>query len=235
MKILAERDNFEEPKIGDIVQTNIGVCMKICAGYLSLEGDAIGMVYHDNDVRVSKVLIKSEDVVISKDEKEEIYEVEKVEKIEDNSKIEYKNNEFFISRSFIRFIGKLTGKNIKKIFKVDTPIGDCLNDLIYGIYKIYHNHRDKIDDKEFMANELKNMIYDFFNSDKKVKGTDTMLFDCIDYFKNLEKEDVSEIYYDILKEYKLNALQFGDLESVVYYFNKIGRLVEMGRIEHFFD
>lgn len=235
MKILVERDNFEEVGIGDIVQTNVGVCMKIHAGYVSLEGDTIGGLNYDCEVKVSKVLIKSEDVVISKAKKEEIYEIEKAEKTEDNSKIEYKNNEFFISRSFIRFIGKLTGKNIKKIFKVDTPIGDCLNDLICGIYKIYHNHRDKIDDKEFMANELKNMIYDFFNSDKKVKGTDTMLFDCIDYFKNLEKEDVSEIYYDILKEYKPNTLQFGDLESVVYYFNKIGRLVEIGRIEHFFD
>ena len=243
MKILVERDNFEEPKTGDIVQTNIGVCMKVYAGYVSLEGDNIGELNCDCDVKVSKVLIKSEDVVISKAEKEkvyevkeEIYEIEKAEKTEDNDETKYKN-EFFISRSFIKFIGKLTGNNIKKIFRVDdSTMADCLEDLIYGIYKIYHNHRDKIDDSEFMANELKNMIYDFFHFlAKRINRTDKMLFDCIDYFKNLKQEDILEVYYDILKEYKLNALQFGDLESVVYYFNKIGRLVEIGRIEYFFD
>ena len=240
MKVLVERDNFEEVGIGDIVQTNMGVCMKIHAGYVSLEGDTIGGLNYDCEVKVSKVLIKSEDVVISKGEKEEIYEAEKAEKTEENNRTEYKNNEFFISEFFINFIGKLTVSDIGEIFKVDdrSPIGDCLDDLILSIYTIYHNHRDKMDDKEFMANELKNMVYNFFNSYKKVREvvrTDTMLFDCIDYFKKLKKEDVSEVYYDILKEYKLNALQFGDLESVVYYFNKIGRLVEIGRIEHFFD
>lgn len=239
MKILVERDNFEEVGIGDIVQTNIGVCMKIHAGYVSLEGDTIGGLNYDCEVKVSKVLIKSEDVVISKAKKEEIYEIEKAEKTEDNDETKYKN-EFFVSKSFIKFIGKLTGSDIGEIFKVDdrSPIGDCLDDLILSIYTIYHNHRDKIDDKEFMANELKNMVYNFFNSYKKVREvvrTDTMLFDCIDYFKNLEQGDISEVYYDILEEYKLNTLQFGDLESVVYYFNKIGRLVEIGRIKHFYD
>ena len=165
MKILVERDNFEEPKAGDIVQTNIGVCMKTYAGYVSLEGDNIGELNCDCDVKVSKVLIKSEDVVISKAQKEEIYEIEKPKEIEDNSKTKYKD-EFFISEGFIKFIGKLTGNNIKKIFKVDDSMVDCLDDLVYGIYKIYHNHRDKIDDSEFMTNELKNMIYDFFDVDK---------------------------------------------------------------------
>lgn len=239
MKILVERNSFEEPKIGNIVQTNIGVCMKICAGYLSLEGDTIGTVYHEDDIKVSEVLIKSEDVVISKAEKdrEEIYEVEKVEKIEGNSRIEYKNNEFFISETFIKFIGKLTGDDIKKMFKVDdSSIANCLDDLVYGIYKIYHNHRDKMDDKEFMANELKNMIYNFFDSNEELKRTDTMLFDCIGYFKNLKKEDISEIYYTLLERYHFDSnLLFDSLTEIVYYFNKIGRLVEIGRIEHFFD
>lgn len=235
MKILVERDNFEEPKVGDIVQTNIGVCMKIHAGYVSLEGDTIGGLNYDCEVKVSKVLIKSEDVVISKAQKEEIYEVEKVEKTEDNSKIKYKD-EFFISEGFIKFIGKLTGNNIKKIFKVDDSMADCLNDLVYGIYTIYYNHRDKIDDSEFMTNELKNMIYDFFHFlAKRINRTDKMLFDCIDYFKNLRAEDISEIYCTLSKEYFLSGIQFGSLESVVYYFNKIGRLVEIGRIEHFYD
>ena len=235
MKILVERDNFEEPKVGDIVQTNIGVCMKIHAGYVSLEGDTIGGLNYDCEVKVSKVLIKSEDVVISKAQKEEIYEVEKVEKIEDNSKTKYKD-EFFISEGFIKFIGKLTGNNIKKIFKVDDSMADCLNDLVYGIYTIYYNHRDKIDDSEFMTNELKNMIYDFFHFlAKRINRTDKMLFDCIDYFKNLRAEDISEIYCTLSKEYFLSGIQFGSLESVVYYFNKIGRLVEIGRIEHFYD
>ena len=236
MKILVERDNFEEPKIGDIVQTNIGVCMKIHAGYVSLEGDTIGGLNYDCEVKVSKVLIKSEDVVISKAQKEEIYEVEKVEKTEDNSKIKYKD-EFFISEGFIKFIGKLTGNNIKKIFKVDdSTMADCLDDLVYGIYTIYYNHRDKIDDNEFMTNELKNMIYDFFHFlAKRINRTDKMLFDCIDYFKNLRAEDISEIYCTLSKEYFLSGIQFGSLESVVYYFNKIGRLVEIGRIEHFYD
>ena len=236
MKILVERDNFEEPKVGDIVQTNIGVCMKIHAGYVSLEGDTIGGLNYDCEVKVSKVLIKSEDVVISKAQKEEIYEVEKVEKTEDNSKIKYKD-EFFISEGFIKFIGKLTGNNIKKIFKVDdSTMADCLDDLVYGIYTIYYNHRDKIDDNEFMTNELKNMIYDFFHFlAKRINRTDKMLFDCIDYFKNLKAEDISEIYCTLSKEYFLSGIQFGSLESVVYYFNKIGRLVEIGRIEHFYD
>ena len=235
MKILVERDNFEEPKVGDIVQTNIGVCMKIHAGYVSLEGDTIGGLNYDCEVKVSKVLIKSEDVVISKAQKEEIYEVEKVEKTEDNSKIKYKD-EFFISEGFIKFIGKLTCNNIKKIFKVDDSMADCLNDLVYGIYTIYYNHRDKIDDSEFMTNELKNMIYDFFHFlAKRINRTDKMLFDCIDYFKNLKAEDISEIYCTLSKEYFLSGIQFGSLESVVYYFNKIGRLVEIGRIEHFYD
>ena len=235
MKVLVERDNFEEPKVGDIVQTNIGVCMKIHAGYVSLEGDTIGGLNYDCEVKVSKVLIKSEDVVISKAQKEEIYEVEKVEKTEDNSKIKYKD-EFFISEGFIKFIGKLTGNNIKKIFKVDDSMADCLNDLVYGIYTIYYNHRDKIDDNEFMTNELKNMIYDFFHFlAKRINRTDKMLFDCIDYFKNLRAEDISEIYCTLSKEYFLSGIQFGSLESVVYYFNKIGRLVEIGRIEHFYD
>lgn len=235
MKILVERDNFEEPKVGDIVQTNIGVCMKIHAGYVSLEGDTIGGLNYDCEVKVSKVLIKSEDVVISKAQKEEIYEVEKVEKTEDNSKIKYKD-EFFISEGFIKFIGKLTCNNIKKIFKVDDSMADCLNDLVYGIYTIYYNHRDKIDDSEFMTNELKNMIYDFFHFlAKRINRTDKMLFDCIDYFKNLRAEDISEIYCTLSKEYFLSGIQFGSLESVVYYFNKIGRLVEIGRIEHFYD
>ena len=238
MKILVERDNFEEPKTGDIVQTNIGVCMKVYAGYVSLEGDNIGELNCDCDVKVSQVLIKSEDVVISKAQKEEIYEVEKVEEIEDDSKTKYKD-EFFISEGFIKFIGKLTGNNIKKIFKVeDSTMADCLDDLVYGIYTIYHNHRYKIDDNEFMANELKNMVYDFFNLYKQVrevKRTDKMLFDCIDYFKNLKQEDISEIYCNLCKEYFLRGVHFGSLESVVYYFNKIGRLVEIGRIEHFYD
>ena len=235
MKILVERDNFEEPKVGDIVQTNIGVCMKIYAGYISLEGDTIGGLNYDCEVKVSKVLIKSEDVVISKAQKEEIYEVEKPEETEDNSKIKYKD-EFFISEGFIKFIGKLTGNNIKKIFKVDDSMADCLNDLVYGIYTIYYNHRDKIDDNEFMTNELKNMIYDFFHFlAKRINRTDKMLFDCIDYFKNLKAEDISEIYCTLSKEYFLSGIQFGSLESVVYYFNKIGRLVEIGRIEHFYD
>ena len=235
MKVLVERDNFEEPKVGDIVQTNIGVCMKIHAGYVSLEGDTIGGLNYDCEVKVSKVLIKSEDVVISKAQKEEIYEVEKVEKTEDNSKTKYKD-EFFISEGFIKFIGKLTGNNIKKIFKVDDSMADCLNDLVYGIYTIYYNHRDKIDDSEFMTNELKNMIYDFFHFlAKRINRTDKMLFDCIDYFKNLKAEDISEIYCTLSKEYFLSGIQFGSLESVVYYFNKIGRLVEIGRIEHFYD
>lgn len=237
MKVLVEKDNFEEVEVGDIVQTNMGVCMKIYAGYLSLEDGIIGAVYHDNKIKVYKVLIKSKDVVISKAEKEEVEEVEKVEEVEDNSRIEYKNNEFFISETFIKFIGKLTGNDIKKIFKVgDSPIGDCLDDLICGVYKVYHNHRDKIDDKQFMANELKNMIYDFFNSDGELKRTDTMLFDCIDYFKNLKKEDISKVYYDILERYHFDSdLLFDSLTEIVYYFNKIGRLVEIGRIEHFFD
>ena len=236
MKVLVKRDNFEEPKVGDIVQTNIGVCMKIHAGYVSLEGDTIGGLNYDCEVKVSKVLIKSEDVVISKAQKEEIYEVEKVEKTEDNSKIKYKD-EFFISEGFIKFIGKLTGNNIKKIFKVDdSTMADCLDDLVYGIYTIYYNHRDKIDDSEFMTNELKNMIYDFFHFlAKRINRTDKMLFDCIDYFKNLKAEDISEIYCTLSKEYFLSGIQFGSLESVVYYFNKIGRLVEIGRIEHFYD
>ena len=235
MKILVERDNFEEPKAGDIVQTNIGVCMKTYAGYVSLEGDNIGELNCDCDVKVSKVLIKSEDVVISKAQKEEIYEIEKPKEIEDNSKTKYKD-EFFISEGFIKFIGKLTGNNIKKIFKVDDSMADCLNDLVYGIYTIYYNHRDKIDDNEFMTNELKNMIYDFFRFlAKRINRTDKMLFDCIDYFKNLKAEDISEIYCTLSKEYFLSGIQFGSLESVVYYFNKIGRLVEIGRIEHFYD
>ena len=235
MKVLVERDNFEEPKVGDIVQTNIGVCMKIHAGYVSLEGDTIGGLNYDCEVKVSKVLIKSEDVVISKAQKEEIYEVEKPKEIEDNSKTKYKD-EFFISEGFIKFIGKLTGNNIKKIFKVDDSMADCLNDLVYGIYTIYYNHRDKIDDNEFMTNELKNMIYDFFHFlAKRINRTDKMLFDCIDYFKNLRAEDISEIYCTLSKEYFLSGIQFGSLESVVYYFNKIGRLVEIGRIEHFYD
>lgn len=114
-------------------------------------------------------------------------------------------------------------------------MADCLDDLVYGIYKIYHNHRDKIDDNEFMVDELKDMIYDFFDADEKVKRIDKMLFDCIDYFKNLKQEDISEIYCNLCKEYFLSGIQFGSLESVVYYFNKIGRLVEIGRIEHFYD
>lgn len=239
MKILVERDNFEEPKTGDIVQTNIGVCMKVYAGYVSLEGDNIGELNCDCDVKVSQVLIKSEDVVISKAQKEEIkeeiYEVEKPEEIEDSSKTKYKDK-FFISEGFIAFIGKLTGNHIKKIFKVDdsTEMADCLNDLIYGIYTIYYNHRDKIDDSEFMTNELKNMIYDFFHFlAKRINRTDVMLFDCINYFKNLKQEDISEIYCTLSKEYFLSGIQFGSLESVVYYFNKIGRLVEIGRIEYF--
>lgn len=239
MKILVERDSFEEVGIGDIVQTDMGVCMKIYAGYVSLEGDNIGKLCYDCQVKVSKVLIKSEDVVISKAKKEEIYEVEKVEETEDNSKIKYKN-EFFVSEGFIKFIGKLTGSDIGEIFKVDdgSLIGDCLDDLVYSIYKIYHNHRDKIDDKEFVVNELKDMIYDFFDSDKKVRKvvrTDEILFDCIDYLKNLKVENVSEVYCALLKEYPISGTQFGSLESVVYYFNKIGRLVEIGRIEHFYD
>lgn len=241
MKILVERDNFEEPKAGDIVQTNIGVCMKTYAGYVSLEGDNIGELNCDCDVKVSKVLIKSEDVVISEAQKEEvkeeIYEVEKPEKTEDNSKTKYKD-EFFISENFIKFIGKLTGNDIKNIFKVDdsTEMADCLNDLVYGIYTIYYNHRDKIDDSEFMTNELKNMIYDFFHFlAKRINRTDKMLFDCIDYFKNLKAEDISEIYCNLFREHFLSGIQFDSLESVVYYFNKIGRLVEIGRIEHFYD
>lgn len=241
MKILVERDNFEEPKAGDIVQTNIGVCMKTYAGYVSLEGDNIGELNCDCDVKVSKVLIKSEDVVISEAQKEEvkeeIYEVEKPEKTEDNSKTKYKD-EFFISENFIKFIGKLTGNDIKNIFKVDdsTEMADCLNDLVYGIYTIYYNHRDKIDDSEFMTNELKNMIYDFFHFlAKRINRTDKMLFDCIDYFKNLKAEDISEIYCNLFREHFLSGIQFGSLESVVYYFNKIGRLVEIGRIEYFYD
>ena len=235
MKILVERDNFEEPKVGDIVQTNIGVCMKIHAGYVSLEGDTIGGLNYDCEVKVSKVLIKSEDVVISKAQKEEIYEVEKPEEIDGDIKIKYKD-EFFISEGFIKFIGKLTCNNIKKIFKVDDSMADCLNDLVYSIYTIYYNHRDKIDDNEFMTNELKNMIYDFFHFlAKRINRTDKMLFDCIDYFKNLKAEDISEIYCTLSKEYFLSGIQFGSLESVVYYFNKIGRLVEIGRIEHFYD
>ena len=239
MKILVERNNFEEPKVGDIVQTDMGVCMKIYAGYVSLEGDNIGKLCYDCHVKISQVLIKSEDVVISKAQKEEIkeeiYEVEKPEETDDNSKTKYKN-EFFISEGFIKFIGKLTGNNIKKIFKVeDSTMADCLDDLVYGIYTIYHNYRDKLDDNEFMANKLKNMIYDFFDADKEVKRIDKMLFDCIDYFKNIKAEDVSEIYCTLSKEYFLDGIQFGSLESVVYYFNKIGRLVEIGRIEHFYD
>lgn len=241
MKILIERDNFEEPKAGDIVQTNIGVCMKTYAGYVSLEGDNIGELNCDCDVKVSKVLIKSEDVVISKAQKEEIkeeiYEVEKPEKTDD-IKIKYKD-EFFISEGFIKFIGKLTYNDIKKIFKVDdSTMAHCLNDLVYGIYTIYYNYRDKLDDTEFMVNELKNMVYDFFNLYKQVrevKRTDKMLFDCIDYFKNLKAEDISEIYCNLCKEYFLRGVRFGSLEEIVYYFNKIGRLVEIGRIEHFYD
>lgn len=240
MKILVERDNFEEPKTGDIVQTNIGVCMKVYAGYVSLEGDNIGELNCDCDVKVSQVLIKSEDVVISKakkeevrEVKEEIYEVEKPEEIDDDIKVKYKD-EFFISEGFMKFIGKLTGNNVKEIFKVDDSMADCLNDLLYGIYTIYYNHRDKIDDTEFMTNELKNMIYDFFHFlAKRINRTDVMLFDCIDYFKNLKQEDISEIYCTLSKEYFLSGVRFGSLESVVYYFNKIGRLVEIGRIEYF--
>lgn len=241
MKILVERDNFEEPKAGDIVQTNIGVCMKTYAGYVSLEGDNIGELNCDCDVKVSKVLIKSEDVVISKVEKEEIkeeiYEVEKPEKTDNDIKIKYKD-EFFISENFIKFIGKLTGNDIKNIFKVDdsTEMADCLNDLVYGIYTIYYNHRDKIDDSEFMTNELKNMIYDFFHFlAKRINRTDVMLFDCINYFKNLKAEDISEIYCNLFREHFLSGIQFDSLESVVYYFNKIGRLVEIGRIKYFCD
>lgn len=238
MKILVERDNFEEPKTGDIVQTNIGVCMKVYAGYVSLEGDNIGELNCDCDVKVSQVLIKSEDVVISKAQKEEICEVKKVEKTEDNSKTKHKD-EFFISEGFIKFIGKLTYNDVKKIFKVDdSTMAHCLNDLVYGIYTIYYNYRDKLDDTEFMVNELKNMVYDFFNLYKQVrevKRTDKMLFDCIDYFKNLKAEDISEIYCNLCKEYFLRGVRFGSLEEIVYYFNKIGRLVEIGRIEHFYD
>lgn len=236
MKILVERDNFEEPKTGDIVQTNLGVCMKVYAGYVSLEGDNIGELNCDCDVKVSQVLIKSEDVVISKAQKEEIYEIEKPEKTDDNIKIKYKD-EFFVSEGFIKFIGKLTCNNIKKIFKVDdSTMADCLNDLVYGIYTIYYNHRDKIDDTEFMTNELKNMIYDFFHFlAERINRTDVMLFDCIDYFKNLKAEDISEIYCNLCKEYFLRGVRFGSLEEIVYYFNKIGRLVEIGRIKYFYD
>ena len=85
-----------------------------------------------------------------------------------------------------------------------------------------------------MTNELKNMIYDFFHFlAKRINRTDVMLFDCIDYFKNLKQEDISEIYCNLCKEYFLRGVRFGSLESVVYYFNKIGRLVEIGRIEYF--
>ena len=241
MKILIEKSDIEKIEVGDIVQTEKGISMKIFAGYLSLEGDSFGMIYYDSDITNCKLLIKSEDVVISKAEKEEvqeakeeIYEVEKPEEIDGDIKIKYKD-EFFISEGFIKFIGKLTCNNIKKIFKVDdSTMADCLNDLVYGIYTIYHNHRDKLDDTEFMVNELKNMIYDFFHFlAKRINRTDVMLFDCIDYFKNLKQEDISEIYCNLCKEYFLRGVRFGSLESVVYYFNKIGRLVEIGRIEYF--
>ncbi|MGM9544912.1 MAG: hypothetical protein ACI3T9_07975 [Romboutsia timonensis] len=231
MKILVERDNFEKVEIGDIVQTDIGAFMKIYAGYLSLEGDSIGMIYYDSDFTSCKLLIKSEDVVISKAEKEEIYEVEKVKETKDNSKTKYKD-ELFISKGFIKFLGKICGEDVKEIFKVDdSPIKDCLDDLLYGIYKIYYNHKDKLNDDEFMVNELKNMIHDFFNSyDKKVKRAYVMLSDCIDYFKNLKKEDILNVYCTLSKGH-----YFGSLEEITYYFNKIGRLVEIGKIEYFHD
>lgn len=227
MKILIERDNIEKIKVGDIVQTEKGISMKIFAGYLSLEGDSFGMIYYDSDVTNCKLLIKSEDVVISKAEKEEVYEVEKVEETKDN--IEIYKGELFLSEDFITFLGKITGENVKEMFNVDdSPIKDCLDDLLYNIYCIYYHHRDKVNDDEFIAGELKNMIHDFFNSyNKKIVRTDAMLLDCINYFKNIEKEDLSNIYFNIsFKQY------FGSLEEITYYFSKIGRIVEIGRIEY---
>lgn len=252
MKILVEKHDIEKIEVGDIVQTEKGISMKICAGYLSLEGDSFGMVYHVSDVTNCKLLVKSEDVVISKAEKEEVYEVKKVEEIEDDDVEIYKTKDnsvtiykdgLFLSKDFIKFIGKITGNNVKEIFKLgdfdDSFMQDCLNDLLYHVYSIYHNHRDKIDDDEFMVDELKDMIYNFLDYHNKgvenlynerTKRTDETLLDCINYYKNVKKEDLLNVYCNIsLKQY------FGSLDEITYYFNKIGRLIEIGRTEYLND
>ena len=228
MKILVKKDRVEKIEIGDIVQTDKGIFMKIYAGYLSLEGDSLGMIYYDYDFESLKLLIKSEDVVISKAEKdrEEIYEVEKVEEVEDDNVVKYKD-ELYISEDFIKFLGKVSYNNIKEIFKVDDSlIKDSLDDLLYSIYKIYHNNRDRVEDEEFIANELKNMIYDFFNSNnEKVKRTDETLLNCINCFKELKKENLLNVYCNI------STMQYyGSLDEITYYFNKIGKLIRVGRI-----
>ena len=245
MKILVERDNIEKIKVGDIVQTEKGIFMKIYVGYLSLEGDSFGMIYYNSDFTNFKLLIKSEDVVISKAEKEKEYEVEKVEEVKDNNVAIYKDG-LFLSEDFITFLGKITGDNVKEIFKLgdfdDSFMKNCLYDLLFNIYKIYHNHKYKIDDNEFdefMVDELKSMIYDFLDYynkgvenlyNERAKRTDETLLDCINYYKNVKKEDLLNVYCNIsIKQY------FGSLDEITYYFNKIGRLVEIGRIEYLND
>ena len=252
MKILVEKDNIEKIKVGDIIQTEKGVSMKIFAGYLSLEGDSFGMIYYDSDVTNCKLLIKSEDVVISKAEKEEAHEVEKVEEVEDDNVVKYeiKDNSvtiykdgLYLSEDFIKFIGKITGNNVKEIFKLDdfddSFMKDCLDNLLLGVYKIYHNHRDEVDDDEFMVNELKDMMYDFFDYhnemsknlyNERPKRTHETLLDCINYYKNVKKEDLLNVYCNIsMKQY------FGSLDEITYYFNKIGRLIEIGRTKYLND
>lgn len=248
MKILVEKGNVEKIKVGDIVQTEKGISMKIFAGYLSLEGDSFGMIYYESDFTSCKLLIKSEDVVISKAEKEEV----EVEETENDNVVEYKTKDdsvtiykdgLYLSEDFIKFIGKISSNNIKKIFKIgdfeDSFMKDCLDDLLFSIYKIYHNHRDKVDDDEFMVDELKNMIYDFFDYynersknlyNERAKRTVETLLDCINYYKNVKKEDLLNVYCNI------STIQYyGSLEEMTYYFNKIGRLIEIGRIEYFRD
>lgn len=252
MKILIEKSDIEKIEVGDIVQTEKGISMKIFAGYLSLEGDSFGMIYYDSDITNCKLLIKSKDVVISKAEKEEVEEVEKVEEIEDDNIVKYKTEDdsvtiykdvLYLSEDFIKFVGKITGDNIKEIFKIgdfdDSFMRDCLNDLLFSVYKIYHNHRDKVDDDEFMVDELKDMIYDFLDYhnemsknlyNERVKRTHETLLDCIDYYKNVKKEDLLNVYCNIsMKQY------FGSLDEITYYFSKIGRLIEIGRIEYLND
>ena len=238
MKILVEKDRIEKIEVGDIVQTEKGIFMKIYAGYLSLESDSLGMIYYDYDFENFKLLIKSEDVVISKakKDKEEIYEVEKVEEVEDNNVVKYKD-ELYLSEDFIKFLGKVSYNNVKEIFKVDDSlIKDSLDDLLFSIYDIYYNHRDKVDDEEFIANELKNMIYDFFDpnnekarrfdpNNEKAKRTDETLLGCINCFKNIKKENLLNVYCNIsMMQY------FGSLDEITYYFNKIGKLIRVGRI-----
>ena len=231
MKILVERDSIEEIKTGDIVQTEKGIFMKIYAGYLSLEGDSLGMIYYDYDFENFKLLIKSEDVVISKAEKEEIYEVEKVKESENDNVVKYKDG-LYLSEDFIKFLGKVSYNNVKEIFKVDDSLmKDSLDDLLFSIYDIYYNHRDKINDEEFIANELKNMIYDFFDpNNEKAKRTDGTLLDCINCFKNIKKENLLNVYCNI------SMIQYyGSLVEITYYFNKIGKLIRVGRIGYLND